>query len=105
MTESPDITNEKNASEDEDKQRTVVLAKVVKQWNIFIRGLLSATAGFEGYRKARLDNAVQLEEFPVEFQKMFMYANPHGDFSLIVEDIMTHPRIMEHLKTLLVPIK
>ena len=91
--------------ETEDAQRAAVLADVVKGWNGLVKGLLAATQGWEKYRRARLDNGVSLEEFPLECQKMFMLANPHGDFGLLVEDMMTHPRLEEHLKTLIVKIK
>ncbi len=94
-----------DTKEEEDKGRAMILANVVKQWNGFIKGLLSATLAWEAYRDTRLDNAVELEEFPLKIQKMFYLANPHGDFSLLVEDVMTQPNIKEHLKTLLISIK
>ena len=88
-----------------EKERAMVLADVVKHWNGLIRGLIQAKVCWERYAQARLDNAVQLEEFPLELQKMFMLANPHGDFTLIMEDIITHPALDEHLKTLIIKVK
>jgi len=60
---------------------------------------------WERYREVRLDNQIYVEEFPLEVQKHFVKANPHGDIDLIIEDIVTHPRLGDHLKTLFVPIK
>ena len=88
-----------------EKQRAGILADVVKHWNGLIKGLIQTKICWEKYARTRLDNAVQLEEFPLELQRMFMLANPHGDFTLIIEDIITHPALEEHLKTLLIKTK
>jgi len=88
-----------------EKQRAIILSEVVKSWNTFIRGLILARKGWGDYRAARMDNGVHVEEFPIEIQKMFTLANPKGEFSLLVDDIVIHPKLHEYLKTLLIPIK
>ena len=85
-----------------EKERAIIIADVVKHWNGLIKGLMQTKVCWERYAHTRLENAVRLEEFPLELQKRFMLANPHGDFILIVEDIITHPALKEHLKTLLI---
>jgi len=93
--------------EDTPDNRAAILADTVKHWNNFIRGLLSATKAWKRYRDLMLDvshpgGKIHVEEFPLEAQKHFVKANPHGDFDLIVEDIVTQPRTEEHLKTLFI---
>lgn len=101
-----DTPEEKEEVEEEvELTRAAILSDTVKHWNNFIRGLLSATKAWSRYRDIRLDNGVHVEEFPLETQKHFVKANPHGDLDLIIEDIMTQPRAEEYLKTLFVEIK
>lgn len=87
------------------ESRARVLAETVKHWNSFIRGLQAATVAWNKYREVRLTNKVHVEEFPLETQRHFVKANPHGDLDLIIEDIVTRPRLSDHLKTLFIPIK
>lgn len=98
-------TPEKEDKEKVELTRAAILSDTVKHWNNFIRGLLSATKAWSRYRETRLDNSIHVEEFPLEVQKHFVKANPHGDLDLIIEDIMTQPRAEEYLKTLFVEIK
>jgi hypothetical protein len=101
VEDTPDVVEEGTA----ETNRAAILADTVKHWNNFIRGLLSATKAWSRYRETRLDNSVHVEEFPLEIQRHFVKANPHGDLDLIIEDIMTQPRAEEYLKTLFVSIE
>lgn len=101
---------EKAKAEEEERikaeaKRAGILAECIKQWNVFIKGLMSARMGWERYRDVRTDENIQLEEFPLEVQKLFYLANPHGEFDLLVDELLTHPNVKEHLKTLLILIK
>ena len=69
--------------------RDKILKEVAKNWNMVIASILKAHLAWEDYRASRLNNLVRIEEFPLEFQKILMLANPHGDFDLLIEDLIT----------------
>jgi len=79
-----------------------VLKNCAQAWNVFIQGLLKAHHGWENYRKLFLENRISLEEFPLETQKTIYKANPHGDFDLLVEDLLTQPPVKDFLKSCLI---
>lgn len=81
------------------ESRKKVLKECAQAWNGFIEGLLKAHGAWERYCKFMLDERIQLEEYPLEIQKLFYLANPHGDFSLLVDDQLTRPPIEEFLKS------
>lgn len=87
-------------------ERDKVLKEVAKQWNTIIISLMKATKAWDAYIKARLDADVRIEEFPLEYQKILLLANPRGEFDVILEDMILHGRnLVENLKTQLIKIK
>lgn len=86
-------------NEEEKAKRRIVLEEVVKTWNGIIKNLTQTLVLWERYGKLCTENAISVEEFPIEAQKVLYKANPWGDFDLIIEDIITQPRLAEHLKT------
>jgi hypothetical protein len=81
------------------EERRALLEEVAKAWNGLVKGLIQSQAMWEKYRKLCVENSISIEEFPYESQRILYKANPRGDFDLIVEDIITQPRIGEFLKT------
>jgi len=83
-------------------RRQKVLVDCVQAWNGFVAGLIKAHSSWERYCRFRLNERINLEEYPLDTQKKFYLANPHGDFSLLVDDQLTRPPIEEFLKSQLV---
>lgn len=81
------------------ERRKEVLKECVQAWNGFIKGLLEAYGAWERYCRFMLDESIRLEEYPLEIQKVFYLANPHGEFSLLVDDQLTRPPTEEFLKS------
>ena len=84
------------------EHRKVMLRECAQAWNSFIEGLLKAHGAWERYCRFRLNESIQLEEYPLEIQKIFYLANPHGEFSLLVDDQLTQPPVEEFLKSRLI---
>ena len=81
-----------------------MLKECAQAWNGFIEGLLKAHGAWERYCRFMLNESIRLEEYPLEIQKVFYLANPHGEFSLLVDDQLTRPPTEEFLKSRLVKI-
>jgi len=94
---------EETAEEEVKKaKRNKALSDCVQAWNGFVVGLIKAHSSWERYCRLRLSERINLEEYPLDTQKKFYLANPHGDFSLLVDDQLTRPPIEEFLKSQLV---
>jgi len=88
------------------KERDKILREIVKQWNTVVLSILKAAKAWKVYCKIRLENNVNLEEFPEECQKTLMLANPKGDLDFILEDMIIRGRhFEEYLKTQIINIK
>jgi hypothetical protein len=85
-------------------RREKMLKECAQAWNGFIEGLLKAHGAWERYCRFRLNESIQLEEYPLEIQKIFYLVNPYGEFSLLVDDQLTRPPVEEYLKSQLVKI-
>lgn len=85
-------------------RREKMLKECAQAWNGFIEGLLKAHGAWERYCRFRLNESIQLEEYPLEIQKIFYLVNPYGEFSLLVDDQLTRPPVEEFLKSQLVKI-
>lgn len=92
----------KEKQEEEKEERKAVLEEVAKTWNGIIKNLTQIQLLWKKYGKLCTENAVSIEEFPIKAQKILYTANPWGDFDLIIEDIITQPRLEDHLKTLFI---
>jgi hypothetical protein len=88
----------------EEQRREKMLKECAQAWNGFIEGLLKAHGAWERYCRFRLNESIQLEEYPLEVQKIFYLVNPYGEFSLLVDDQLTRPPVEEYLKSQLVKI-
>lgn len=80
-----------------EELRKKTLRDCLRAWNSFIQGLLRAQAGWEKYCDLMLSGGIGLEEFPLEVQKIIYTANPHGEYSLLVDDLLTQPPVKEYL--------
>jgi len=86
----------------EGEGREVMLKECIQAWNELIQGLLKAHQGWEKYCQLRIEERIRLEEYPLETQKIIYTANPHGEFDLLVEDLVTQLPIKRFLESRLI---
>ena len=86
---------------EERLRRLKVHKEVQSYWNNFVRSLLRAVVGWEAYSKLCISERIEIDEFPLEMQKVFIRFNPKGDLGYMIEDIFTSPAIKEFLKEML----
>lgn len=91
---------------DPQVERDRVLRSVVKEWNTVVNSLIKASESWDSYCRLRLDNAINIEEFPVECQRALVLANPRGELDFIIEDMITRgSNWKNYLKEQLIKIK
>lgn len=88
--------------EAEEVKREELLKKTAASWNRLVKNLQGVAKNWETYTSLILENGIGIEEFPLEAQKILYLANPRGDFSFILEDIITHPRFERYLEELFI---
>jgi len=59
--------------------------------------LLQAQHSWNKYCEFTFKGGVKIEEYSLEIQKIIYTANPHGEFSLLVDDLLTRPPVKEFL--------
>lgn len=78
--------------------RKKAVKEAMKAWNDLIAGQLQSFAAWEKYCELRTEEKIDLQEFPLKAQKVLWLANPLGDYSFMLEDLITQPPIKDFLR-------